>query len=527
LKKTLFYNGRIHTQAAGLTADSMAVNRGAVVAVGANLQHDPEFSSYLHFDLKGKCILPGLVDAHTHFFNYAQTLGCVSLDGMDSLDKCLRRIRGFAETLPARAWVVGMGYSPDHLRVRTEPNRRQLDTVTGGRPAFIFYKDLHSACANTSALQAAGITAETPDPVGGVILRDESGHLTGVLRETPAYSLVWNMIPKRSKRETDRLFRIALDHAWRKGITGVHSMDGPEAFAYLADLAERNKLGIRITYYPSASLLPQLEKAGTRYGTGTEFFRIAGVKAFADGSLGSQTAWCFNKYIGSKANYGMEEATVAELVRLIKRAGRLGLPCAIHAIGDRAISNVLDAFEIAPAPKGGTRHRIEHLQLVRRKDLLRVKRLGVVASMQPSHCPSDTNMIRKYWGDRGRNAFVFRTILDMKIDLAFGSDVPVEPLDPIAGIAAAVRRAKNGGRDVFCPEQRITAAEAIHAFTVGAAIACGQQHCRGYLLPGYPADFIILDQDITRIAPNRIADTQVLATAVNGDIKYSDQSLSL
>jgi predicted amidohydrolase YtcJ len=307
----------------------------------------------------------------------------------------------------------------------------------------------------------------------------------------------------------------------------VHSMDGPDAFAYFADLAERDKLGIRVNYYPSALLLPQLEKTGTRYGTGTEFFRIAGVKAFADGSLGSQTAWCFNKYNGSRSNYGMEEATVPELVRLIKRAGRLGLPCAVHAIGDRAVSNVLDAFEAAPAPRSGARHRIEHLQLARRNDLQRVKQLGIVASMQPSHCPSDIHMIRKYWGSRGKNAYVFRTILDLGIDLAFGSDVPVEPLNPIAGIAAAVRRALPGSRDVFCPEQRITAAEAVHAFTAGTAVACGQQHCRGYLLTGYPADFIVLDQDITRIAPNRIGDTAVLATVVDGDVKYADQSLSL
>ena len=209
----------------------------------------------------------------------------------------------------------------------------------------------------------------------------------------------------------------------------------------------------------------------------------------------------------------------------IRRAGRLGLPCAIHAIGDRAIDNVLTAFENTPKVKGGARHRIEHLQMVRRKDLARLKRLNVVASMQPSHCPSDIHMVRKYWGKRGRNAYIFRTLIDRRIDLAFGSDVPIEPLDPLAGIAAAVRRARPGNRDVFYPEQRIAAVEALHAFTVGAAVAAGQEHCRGYLLPGYPADFVVLDCDIKRVAPSRLYAARVLATIIDGTVKYLERSL--
>jgi len=523
--RTLLYNGRIYTQADRQIVDSMAVCRGEIVAVGNRLQDDPDFKSYARIDLKGRMVIPGLVDAHTHFYNFALNFNFVSLDGVDSLDKCIAKVKKFAVGLGRTAWVLGNGYSPDRFRTRVEPDRLMLDRITAGRPAFIYSKDMHSAWVNSKALELAGISAATPDPSGGKIERFDDGTPSGILREIPGYSPVLDRVGRPSKRVVDECFKKALDHAYRKGVTGVHSFDGPQGFTYMSDLAQRGKLGLRVNYYPHESRIDDLEKTRTTYGTGTNFFRIAGVKIFSDGALGSQTALCFNKYIGSKDKYGIEVATVALMKKTIRRAGRLGLPCAIHAIGDRAIDNVLTAFETTPKVKSGARHRIEHLQMVRRKDLARVKRLGVVASMQPSHCPSDIHMIRKYWGKRGRNAYIFRTIIDKKIDLAFGSDVPIEPLDPLAGIAAAARRARPGSRDVFYPEQRLTAIEALHAFTAGPAIAAGQDHCRGYLLPGYPADFVLLDRDITRIAPNRIYDVRVLATVIGGTVKYLDRSL--
>lgn len=523
--KSLFHNGRIHTQVDGQVVDSMAISANQIVAVGNRLEHDPDFNKYNRINLRGRTVVPGFVDAHTHFAFFAQSLNEVNLDGVDSIGKCLRLIERHAAKLPRNAWVKGSGYSPDRFETRIEPDCHMLDKVTGGRPAFIFSKDQHTAWVNSRGLKMAGITNATRDPDGGAIVRFGDGAPSGILRETPGYRAVFDCIPAPSAREMKRAYRKALDYAWRKGVTGVHSFDGPDALPFFADLAEKGRLGIRINYYPSALMLDQLEKTRTVYGTGTDFFRIAGVKIFADGALGSQTALCYNKYIGSRDSRGIEVSSVTTIKRMIRRAGKLGLPCAIHAIGDRAIANVLEAMEATPAPQGGARHRIEHLQLVRRKDLVRVKKLGVVASMQPSHCPSDIAMVRQYWGRRGANAYIFRSILDKNIDLAFGSDVPIEPLDPIAGIAAAVRRAHPGRRDVFYPEQRLTAVEALHAFTVGPAIAAGQGHCRGYLLPGFVADFVLLDRDITRIAPARIYDTKVLATVVDGTTRFASRSL--
>lgn len=525
--RILFYNTRVFTQADSLTADSIAISGNRIVAVGNGLQHDPDFKSYSRINLKGKVIVPGLVDAHTHFYYLALSLGRVMLDGLPTLEACLKKIADFSARQPKDSWIVGDGYAPDRFTTRREPDRYLLDKVTGGRPAFIFSKDQHSAWVNSKALDIAGISRTSREPEGGKIERSSDHTPTGILREGSAYNPVWQNIPPADKKTADRLFAQALDLAYRKGVTGVHSFDGPEAFTYLLDRAARGKVGLRINYYPSGRLLPKLLKEKVYYGTGSEFFRIAGVKLFADGSLGSQTALCFHKYIGSKNNHGIETMTVSEMSASIKAASKLGLPCAIHAIGDKAVSNVLDAFESSPRLHFGARHRIEHLQLIRRSDIARLKRLGIVASMQPSHCPSDIPLIRKYWGERGSNAFVFRTLIDRGLDLAFGSDAPIEPLDPIAGIAAAVRRARPGSRDVFHAEQKISVPEALYRFTVGPAIACGQQHCRGYLLPGYPADLAVLSEDITRITPSKLYDIAVLATLLDGQIMYADKSLKV
>lgn len=499
----------------------MAVCKDRVTAVGNRLEKDPDFKAYAKINLKGKTIIPGLVDAHTHFYYFALSLGRVRLDGLPTIEKCLEEIAEYASKQAKSDWIVGDGYSPDRFTRRIEPDRHMLDVVTGERPAFIFSKDQHSAWVNSRALEIAGITKSTPDPEGGTIERQSDGTPSGMLREKSAYDKVWQKIGQPSRKEIDKRYAKALKYAYSKGVTGVHSFDGPEGYQYFMDMAADGKVGLRVNYYPGGALLPMLLKNKVLYGMGTPFFRVAGVKIFADGALGSQTALCFEKYIGSKGNFGIEVTTVKEMQNLIRQARRLNLPAAIHAIGDRAVSNVLDAFESVPLPDFGARNRIEHLQLIRRSDIARVKKLRIVASMQPSHCPSDIGIVRRYWGERGKDAYLFRTLIDKGIDVAFGSDAPIEPLDPLAGIAAAVRRARKGSSDTLCPEQKITAAEALYRFTVGPAIASGQEHERGYLLPGYPADFVLLEQDPNRVAASKLYGLKVLATVLNGALKYS------
>lgn len=523
----LIYNARILTQEHGLVVDSMAIDRGRIVAVGEKLQTSDEYKGWVRIDLKKKTVIPGLVDAHTHFYFYALSLGRVELNGVNSLDECMRRIAAAAKRLGKDEWVVGEGYRSDLFADRVEPDRHMLDKAVGGRPALIFSYDLHSALVSSRALEIAGITRRTKDPSGGSIVRNASGEPTGLLREGPAYEPVYARIPLPKPARIDKLYREALDIAYSRGVTGVHSFDGPEGFTYFTGLAEKGKLGLRINYYPRAEYLQDLVKTKTRYGTGDAFLRIAGVKIFADGALGSRTALCYQPFLDDKKNRGIEVTSTAEMARIAKLAATLGLPCAIHAIGDKAVTNVLDALEQAPPLPPQVRHRIEHLQLVRRKDLARVKRLNIVVSMQPQQTITEIDVLRRAWGRRSADAYIYRTLLDKGIDLAFGSDVPIEPLDPLSGIAAAVRRAMPGSRDVFCPEQRITAAEALLGFTAGAAIAVGQEDSHGYLLPGYAADFAVLSQDPTRVAPLRIYDTKVLATVLAGQVKYCAPGFSM
>ncbi len=526
-RKTVFYNGRVYTQADPRPADSFAINGAMIVAVGKNLRYDPEFIGYDKVDLKGRAVIPGLVDAHAHFLYFAKTLHRVALDDCRSITEVLAAIRKFAKENPKSEWIYGDGFSPDKMPGRIEPDRFQLDSATGSRPAFIYYKDHHSAWVNSKALAIAGITAKSVNPARGEIVRSSGNTPTGILREWGGYGPVFEKVPGPVGKELDTAYDKALTIAYSRGVTGVHSFDKPDAFPFYSQRTEKRTLGLRINFYPTYPMLPDLLKAKTGYGSGDEFFRFAGIKIFADGALGSQTALMFKPYEHSKSNRGIEVTSVAEIVRIGKQAAKLGFPLAVHAIGDKAVSNVLDAFAQLPKLKNGARHRIEHVQCIRPSDIKRMKRLTAVGSMQPSHCPSDITMARKHWGKRAANAYVFRDLFDSGVDLAFGSDAPIEPLHPIHGIAAAVRRALPKNKDVFYPKQRISVAEAVFGFTAGAAIASGEADRRGYLLPGYPADFVILSADLTKVAANALYDVHPLATVFNGGVVYTHSRFSL
>ncbi len=524
--KTLLYNAVIYTQADSLVVNSMVLYKNKIVAVGNNLEHDDDFKSYTKIDLQKKTVVPGLTDAHTHFFFFAVSLGRVKLYGLESIEACLQEIKSYTKNFKKNEWVVGEGYSPAQFKKFIEPDKYMLDEITGDRPAFIFSKDQHSAWVNSKALEIAGIDSKTKNPTGGEIVRFDNGDPTGILREMSAYINLYKKIPLPSKSTIDKLYKKALEFAYQNGVTSVHSFDQKEGFAYFAELAEKNKLGLRINYYFPDTTLDELSEHKILFGIGNDYLRLAGIKIYADGALGSQSALCFHKYIGSKNNYGIEVDSVKSMTKKMKQAVKLGFPCATHAIGDKAVSNVLDAIEQLPKMHFGARHRIEHLQLIRKKDIKRLKDLDVVASMQPSHCPSDINMIHKYWGKQGTNAFIFNTLQKSKIDLAFGSDAPIEPLKPLEGIVAAVLRAKpKKSREKFYPDEKITATEALHHYTVGPAKAVGQEHCRGALMPDYPADFVILSSDIIKSAPTKLYNIKVLATVFDGKLKYDPTNI--
>jgi len=526
--RNVFFNGNIYTQGGNnYIADSMATSGNIIVAVGRNLEKDDDFRSFQKVDLKGLAVLPGFIDAHTHFYFMALWLNTVHLDGLKSLEEVLSKIKAHSKKLDRNEWVTGEGFSPDRWNKYIIPDKFMLDKITGGRPAAIYSKDQHVLWVNSIALEMTGIDCHTPDPKGGVIDRLEKCEPSGILRENPAILPVLTKIKGTDETNIIRLYRRALKIAYSKGVTGVHSFDDWHAFPYLDKFSREGRLGLRMNYYAPVKYLPELKNIGIRYGYGDDYLRVSGIKIFADGSLGSQTANCFRKYIGSKNNYGVEGKSKREMLSAIKEAAQLNLPCAIHAIGDRAVSNVLDCFEKAPVLEGNARHRIEHLQLIRRKDIPRLKRLGVTASMQPSHCPSDIFLIEKYWGSRGRNCFIFNTLKKNKVPLIFGSDTPIEPLDPIAGIDGAVNRKASGSRKAFYPEQRISVTDAIFNFTAAPALTVGQEYEQGYLLPGYRADFIVLSENIYKIPKSKIKDVKVSGTFFDGKSVYMDKDSQL
>ena len=527
-KNRLFYNGKIYIQAGDyMLADSMAVSGNRIVAVGKKLERDEAFDSFEKLNLRGRTVIPGFTDSHTHFYFYALSLGSVKLDGLADLDAALAAVKKHAAKLGRDEWVFGEGFSPDRWKKYILPDKFMLDKVTGGRPAAIYSKDQHMLWVNSRALELAGLGRKTHDPDGGKIDRLENNEPSGILRELPGYVPIIRLIPDPPPARQQKYFRQALATAYAKGVTGVHSFDGIEALDFFDNLSRNKKLGLRINYYPPAANIPALRKAKIKFGYGNDYFRINGVKIFSDGSLGSQTALCFNKYPGPDNQCGVETNTKEQMLKWINAAARLYLPTAIHAIGDRAISNVLDCYEQAPPLPIGARRRIEHLQMIRRSDIKRLKALGVVASMQPTHCPSDITLIEKYWGKRGRNCYIFNTLLKKGIPLTFGSDLPIEALDPIAGIDAAVNRRAVGIKKTFYPEERISIAQAVYGFTAGPAYTVGQEHERGYLLPGYFADFVILSNNIFKMARTRIKDVEIVATFFDGKPVYRKKGLSL
>jgi predicted amidohydrolase YtcJ len=523
----ILYNGQVYPQARiNRRPTVVVVSGGTISSVGDDLTAAKrQFPRHRPIDLKGRTVIPGLVDSHTHFYFWAITLGAIHIEGTVDFEAALREIASYCAGRPTDEWIVGDGWSPDRWATYHLPTAAELDRVTGDRPAALFSKDEHMVWVNSRALQIAGINEHYPDPPGGVIDRDPmTGHPTGILREVPGYFPVIKLIARPKAEQAAKFWEEAARIAYSRGVTGFHSVDGPEAWEFFRSLYERGKLGFRVQYYFPAGKLDELIEQKVTSGVGDATLRVGGIKLFTDGSLGARSALMKQPYRGSQGNYGVEVSSLPVLTEIIGKASRHGLACAIHAIGDRAVANVITAYEKAGVGRG-LRHRIEHLQMISPGDIPRLKKTGVIASMQPTHCPSDRKLVAAYWGARGRQAYIFKTLLSRGIPLTFGSDVPIEPLNPLAGIHAAVNRngqGERGGR--FYPEECLTVAQATAGFTVGPAYAAGREAFSGRILPRYQADMTILNDNIYTMPRSRIHAASVAATVFNGGFVYRDGS---
>lgn len=532
---TVLTNARIYTLDDDQPlASALAVRDGKIVAVSEDDDlHDSLKPGGEAIDLGGRFVIPGLVDAHVHLSWYANYLHHVDLRPSRSAQEAAQWIAERAAKLPPGSWIRGHGWSQENWPGKQFPDAATLDAVAPDHPVFVTTQSAHAAWANSLALKMAGVTANTDDPEGGAIARDAAGKPTGVLLET-AMDLVADVIPPPSAEELARRTQAAIERAHRGGLTGVHDFDGALAFRAYQILKRRGDLSLRIVKNIPVELLDHAIALGLQWGFGDDFLRIGGVKTFADGALGPRTAWMIDPYEGEPHNYGICVTDPEEITENVRKASLAGLPSTIHAIGDRAVHQVLNAYEtvrgeeaargIAPQER---RHRIEHVQLIHPDDAPRLAALGVIASMQPNHATSDMIMADDYWGERADYAYNIRLQLEAGARVALGSDAPVEPIEPLPNIHAAVTRRRTDGAPSptgwRCGPQgqrRLSVDEALRGFTLGPAYAAGVEDGLGRLRAGYLADLVVLDRDITACDPMAICETEVLGTMVGGTWVY-------
>jgi predicted amidohydrolase YtcJ len=520
-------NGKVYTGvAAAPWAQSVAVRDGKIVAVGSDGDFDSQIGPNTRvLDAKGRLVIPGLIDAHTHFASGGRSLISLSFRGVDSVARVQEMVARKIKELPAGALVSGSEYDHTLFPGGKWPTKEDLDEVSPANPVVIERVDGHSIWVNSLALKISGISKETANPFGGEILKDSrTGEPTGILTEAATGLVRIREAENASTPEQDILR--ALEHAARLGLTGVHASTDLQEIEIYRKLRAENKLTLRVyAWLPIESLDSSIAK-GIRQGQGDDRLRTGFQKAFIDGTLGSGTALMFAPFSDEPGKLGLPQMSEEDFNALIAKAHANGYQTGTHAIGDKAVHWVLNAVERAQRLYGdkGLRHRIEHAQVIDPGDLDRFKELGVIASMQPTHCTTDMRFCETRIGmDRSRNAYAWRALLDHGAKIAFGSDWPVEPLDPMRGLYSAVTRKNIEGRfpeGGWFPEQKLTMAEAIGLFTAGAAYASNEENIKGTLEPGKLGDMIVLSKDLFTIEPGEILTTEVLATVLGGRIVY-------
>jgi predicted amidohydrolase YtcJ len=498
-------NGVIRTLDPSLPLVRSLAIAGDRVAGGVGT-HETALPGPERVDLGGRCVLPGFTDAHVHFPTWAVAQDEVRLEDTRSLDEALARVR---EALPGAkgGWLRGRGWRSGDWSPAVEPTKEALDEIVSDRPVALMARDSHSLWLNSAALACANGDLQVP---GGVVELDERGEPTGVLREESCWHFR-DAYVAISDDEYVEAMRAGVRLAASRGVTAVHDKDGwLGALRFWQRLEAEGSLALRVWQSLPAEKAEELEDADIRSSFGGPLLKLGYLKAFMDGTLGSQTARLLD---GS----GVEITSRDELADYIHAAARAGFPIAVHAIGDLANREALDAFEATRADWQplGLRQRIEHAQLLAPEDLPRFAELGVAASVQFSHAPSDRDLADRFWGDLSSEPYAFRSLLDSGAVVANGSDAPIEELDPLAGIRAGVLRTLDE-RPAWRPEQALGIEEALEATCVTPAWLSGDEHRRGRLLPGFYADLVVVDRDPLAVEPEELAEVKVVATMLGG-----------
>jgi predicted amidohydrolase YtcJ len=533
----LLLNGKIYTMDESLPkAEAVAMSGSRIVAVGRSddLRDLAGKDEWQVVDLQGRAVLPGFTDCHLHFLDYGLKASTALLREEDSLEETLSAVSAYVGQAKSGDWIRGSGWSDNTWEERDVPYRQLLDGAAPDHPVVLSKKDGHVIWVNSLALQEAGVDATTPTPPGGVIERDpETREPTGILKEE-AMHLIGDAIPLPSAQERQAVLRRAVAEAHELGITGIHDCGSwqstnDQSLSDYQEMIGRDGLGVRVFMMIPRANLDEAIKVGLRSGFGDSYLRVGNVKLFSDGTLGSQTAEMIEPFVGQPENRGVAAITQQELEDTVHKAASAGIACSVHAIGDRANRRVLDAFERVRRAGVGPelRHRIEHAQLLHADDIPRFKELQVIASMQPIHATQDMFLADKHWGKRSALAYAWKSVLDSGARLAFGSDAPVESMSPLVGIHAALTRQRASGEPEggWYPEQCLTVSEAVHAYTLGAAYACGAEAERGSITPGKLADLVVLSDDIFEMPPGDLLSARVVATVFDGQMVYNEEGL--
>jgi predicted amidohydrolase YtcJ len=510
-------------------AEAVAVIDDRIVAVGSRTDIDlwrgPQTKV---IDAGGKLLLPGFNDAHVHFIQGGAQLAQVQLTDAASPQEFAKRIAEQVAKTPKGEWILGGRWDETKWAKPELPTKDLVDPVSGSSPIFVERYDGHEALANSAAMKLAGVTAKTAEVPGGVIVRDANGNPTGVFKDA-AMSLIYKAIPPVTRDQRLHAARAALKHAASLGVTSVQHMNPEFAdVAAYSELAEKGELITRIYAVPMETDWRDQAKVGIRHAWGSSYLRLGAVKGYADGSLGSRTAYMFEPFTDDPGNRGLlsdEMHPPSAMRERLMQADAAGLQIRVHAIGDRAISMMLDIFGDIEKDHGyhDQRFAIEHAQHMAQKDFDRFAKLHVIASMQPYHAIDDGRWAERRLGhDRVRYSYAWRSFLDHGVTLAFGTDWPVAPLDPLLGLYAAVTRATLDGKNPggWFPEEKITLPEAIEAYTMGSAFAEFQEREKGSITPGKLADMVIMSDNIFDMKPEAIRNVKVQTTIVGGKVVY-------
>ncbi len=509
-------------------AEAMAVAGDSIVAVGTNKEimkfngPDTEVT-----DLEGKFIVPGFIDSHVHFYMGGSNLASVQLRDASTPEEFISRITEFAAKQKPGTWILGGDW--DGMGWESLPEKGWIDSVTPDNPVFVSRLDGHMGLANSLAMKLAGVDRRVKDIAGGSIARSSNGEPAGIFKDN-AMDLIFNKVPPASDEEVEYALLAGMDYFASNGVTSVHAVDAGGYDDAILRIRNSGKLITRVYIMETISRWSALKEQTDRESKGDRWISTGGVKAFVDGSLGSHTAAFIDPYTDLPTDSGLFVNSEEDLYNWVSNADKSGLQVVIHAIGDRAINVLLNIYERVGKENGerDRRFRIEHAQHIAPGDIERFAQLNVIASMQPYHAIDDGRWAEEYIGpERSKTTYAFRSLLDAKATVAFGSDWPVAPATPLEGIYGAVTRRTldDQNPDGWVPEQKITVEEALRAYTKYAAYASFEEEFKGTLEPGKLADFVILDRDITTADPVTIRNTRVLQTYVGGK-KVFDYTLN-